>query len=239
VGRTSTLSAVVRDANGTVVTGRVLTWTSSNTTIATVTSAGVVKAIKSGSATITATSEGRSGSAQVTATPAPVGSVTVSPATITSASGLPVTFSATVRDTTGAIVTDRTVTWTSSDTRIATVTSAGVVTALVTGTSTIVATSELRSGSGKITVVPGPAATVTLTPETVTVEDDETVQLTARAVDAQGNAITGRAFTWTTSDANVATVSSSGLVRAKRSGTVTITATLDGMFDRTVVTVTK
>jgi uncharacterized protein YjdB len=239
VGRTSSFSALVRDANGTVVTGRVVTWTSSNTAVATVTSTGVVKAIRTGSATITATSEGKSGGAQLTATPAPVGSVVVSPSTVTSASGQSVTFSATVRDTTGGIVTDRAVAWSSSDSRVATVTPTGVVTALGTGTGTIVATSGLVSGSGKITVTPGAAATVTLSPETVSIKDDESVQLTATAKDAQGNDITGRTFTWTTSDGNTASVSSSGLVRAKRSGTVTITATLDGKFDRTVVTVTR
>jgi uncharacterized protein YjdB len=239
VGRTSSFSALVRDANGTVVTGRVVTWTSSNTAVATVTSAGVVKAIRTGSAAITATSEGKSGSAQLTATPAPVGSVVVSPSTVTSPSGQSVTFSATVRDTTGVIVTDRTLAWSSSDTRVATVTPTGVVTALATGTATIVATSEQVSGWGKMTVTPGAAATVTLSPEIVTIKVDETVQLTATAKDAQGNDITGRTFTWTTSDGNTASVSSSGLVRAKRSGTVTITATLDGKFDRTVVTVIK
>ena len=237
VGRTSSLAAVVRDANGTVVTDRVVAWTSSNTSVATVSSAGVVKALKTGTATITATSEGKSGSSALTATPAPVGSVTVTPTLVTSPSGQSVTFSATVRDTTGAIVTGRALAWSSSDTRVATVSPSGVVTALGTGTATIVATSEMQSGSGKITVTPGPAATVTLTPETVSVRDEQYFQLTATAVDAQGNAITGRSFSWTTSDSEIATVSSSGLVRARRTGTVSITATLDGKFDRTTVTV--
>jgi trimeric autotransporter adhesin len=237
VGRTTGLAAIVKDANGTVVTDRVVSWKSSNTAVATVTAAGIVKAIMTGTATITATSEGKSGTSALTATPAPVGSVTVSPSSVTKASGESVTFSATVRDTTGAIVTGRAVEWSSSDTRVATVTPSGVVTALGTGTATIVATSELQGGSGKITVTPGPVATVTLTPETAVVRDEQTIQLTATAADAQGNAVTGRAFTWSTSDGGVATVSSTGLVKGKRTGTVTITATLDGKFDRTTVTV--
>ena len=237
VGRSIGLTAIVKDANGTVVTDRVVTWTSSNTAVATVTTAGVVRAVKTGTATITAASGGKSGTSALTATPAPVGSVTVSPPTATSASGQTVAFSATVRDTTGAIVTGRTLTWSSSDTRVATVAPTGVVTTLATGTATIIATSELQSGSGKVTVTPGAVATVTLAPETVTVRDEQTIQLTATAADAQGNAITGRAFTWTTSDGGVATVTSTGLVKGKRIGTVTITATLDGKFDRTTVTV--
>jgi uncharacterized protein YjdB len=112
-----------------------------------------------------------------------------------------------------------------------------LVTALGTGTTTIIATSETQSGSAKLTVTPGAVATVTLTPETVSVRDEQTIQLTATAADAQGNVITGRAFTWTTSDVGIATVTTTGLVRGKRVGTATITATLDGKFDGTTVTV--
>ena len=57
------LSATLRDANGGVLTGRTTTWASSNTAIATVTNAGVVTALTPGRVTLTATSEGRSGSA--------------------------------------------------------------------------------------------------------------------------------------------------------------------------------
>ena len=237
VGRTTGLVAVVKDANGTVVTDRAVAWTSSNTSVATVTASGIVKALKTGTATITATSEGKSGTSALTATPAPVGSVVVSPPTATAASGLTVTFTATVRDTTGAIVTGRAVAWSSSDTRVATVAPSGLVTALVAGSATIIATSETQSGSGRITVTPGAVATVTLTPEAVSVRDEQSIQLTAAAEDAQGNAITGRTFTWTTSDGGVATVSATGVVKGKRVGTAMITATLDGKFDRTTVTV--
>jgi len=57
----------MRDANGGVLSGRTATWASSNTALATVTSAGVVTALAAGTVTITATSEGRSGSASYSA----------------------------------------------------------------------------------------------------------------------------------------------------------------------------
>jgi uncharacterized protein YjdB len=237
-GQSTTLTPVVRDANGTVVTDRIVTWSSSNTSIATVSSAGVVKALVTGSATITATSEGKSAGTALTVTPAPVGTVTVAPFATTIGSGSTVALVATVKDVNGTTVTDRTVTWKSSDDLVATVSTSGVVSGLKVGSTTITATSEGKSGTATITVVPGPAAAVTVTPPTATVRDGTLVQLTATAVDANGNAVTGRTFTWGSSDQVIATVSSSGRVSTKRSGVVTITATLDGKSDTSQITVT-
>ena len=73
VGGTVQLSAVTRDANNNVLTGRPVAWTSSNTVVATVSASGLVSALASGSATITATSGGVSGTAAITVTAAPPG----------------------------------------------------------------------------------------------------------------------------------------------------------------------
>lgn len=237
-GQSTTLTPVVKDANGTVVTDRTVTWSSSNPTVATVSASGLVRALITGTATITATSEGKSASTALTVTPAPVGSVTVAPFTLNLGSGSTVTLTATVKDVNGTTVTDRVVTWKSSDTTVATVSADGVLTGLVAGTATITATSEGRSGTSTVTVVPGPAASVTVTPSATSVRDGSSVQLSASAVDAQGNAITGRAFTWTSSNGSVATVSTTGRVTARRIGFVTITATLDTAKDSSQVTVT-
>ena len=66
VGQTGQLTATLRDAAGTVLTGRTVTWSTSATGLATVTTSGLVTAVGAGTATITATSEGQSGSATVT-----------------------------------------------------------------------------------------------------------------------------------------------------------------------------
>ena len=65
-GLTVTLTATTSDANGNVLTGRTVTWGSDNTSVATVNASGVVTGVSAGTATITATSEGQSGSAGVT-----------------------------------------------------------------------------------------------------------------------------------------------------------------------------
>ncbi len=68
---TSQLSATPRDANGTALSGRTISWSTSASGVATVTSAGLVTAVSPGEATITATSEGRSGSAVITVNASP------------------------------------------------------------------------------------------------------------------------------------------------------------------------
>jgi hypothetical protein len=68
VGGTQQLIATLRDASGNVLTGRVVTWASSNALVGTVTGSGLVAALLAGGATITATSEAKSGSAALTVT---------------------------------------------------------------------------------------------------------------------------------------------------------------------------
>jgi parallel beta-helix repeat protein len=71
VGQTSQLTATVKDASGTVLTGQSVSWASSNTAAATVSSAGLVSAVGAGSATITATSNGKQDQASVSVTAPP------------------------------------------------------------------------------------------------------------------------------------------------------------------------
>jgi hypothetical protein len=67
-GQTVQLTATPRDANGTALAGRVVTWSSGNTAAATVNGSGLVTGVAAGSATITATSEGKGGTAPITVT---------------------------------------------------------------------------------------------------------------------------------------------------------------------------
>ncbi len=237
VGSTTTLVATVKDQNGTVVTNRVVTWTSSNTAVATV-AGGVVTGVKLGTATITATSEGKSGTAAVTVTGIPVGSVTVSPASKSLFVTQNFALSVTVKDTTGAVVTDRPVTWSSSNASVATVSAAGVVTAVAPGSATITAASETKSGNATVTVSLVPVSAVVVQPGQDTLLANATVQLTALTEDSVGGVLTGRAVTWTTNNASVATVSATGLVSAaSTAGKATITATSEGKSGTSAITV--
>src|SRR6266513_878377 len=68
VGATVQLAAVTRDSAGNTLTGRTVTWTISNSAVATIAESGLVTGVATGTVTITATSEGKSGTAAVSAT---------------------------------------------------------------------------------------------------------------------------------------------------------------------------
>src|SRR5436309_12205760 len=239
IGQTVQLTATPRDATGNPLTGRVTTGQSSNSAIASVNGSGLVSGVASGGpVTITATSEGRSGTSAITVTGVPVASVTVSPASASVPAGQTVQLSATLRDANGNILTGRSVTWSSNNTPVATVTGAGLVTGKVAGSATITATSEGQSGTSAITVTPVPVASVTVTPATAGVAVGSTVQLTATPKDANGNPLTGRVVTWQSSNNAIASVSGSGLVSGVAAGgPVTITATSEGQSGTSAVTV--
>jgi len=238
-GQTLQLTATTWDSAGNVLTGRTVSWSSSNSNAATVSRTGLVSGVTAGSATITATSEGKSGTAAVTVTNAPVASVTVTPSSATVSVGQTAQLTATLKDASGNVLSGRAVTWSSSDTTIARVSGSGVVTAVATGSATITATSEGQSGTSSVSVTPVSVASVAVTPASASVPVGQTVQLTATLKDANGNTLSGRVVTWASSNSGIASVSASGLATAKAAGTATITATSEGKSGTSTVTVTS
>jgi uncharacterized protein YjdB len=156
VGGTAQLGATAQDSAGNPLSGRTITWTSSNGGVASVNGSGLVTGVSAGTATITATSGGKSGSAAVTVVAVPVATVSVSPATASVAVGSSVPLSATPRDSAGKALNGRVVSWATSDVAVATVSSSGVVTGVAVGSATITATSEGKSGTAAITVTAAP-----------------------------------------------------------------------------------
>ena len=80
-GSTAQLTATPKDSAGTALSGRPVSWASGNGGVATVSGAGVVTGVAAGAATITATSEGKSGTATVTVTASPT--TVTNPGTVT------------------------------------------------------------------------------------------------------------------------------------------------------------
>ncbi len=241
VASTVQFVAIPLDSTGTALGGRVITWASSNSSVASVDGSGLATSVTAGSATITATSEGHSGSAALTvsAVTLPVATVTVSPASASVTAGQTVQLTATPKDANGNTLTGRTISWTSSNTSVATVSSSGLVSGVVAGSATITATAEGKSGTSAITVtaVTVPVATVTVSPASASVPAGQTAQLTATPKDASGNPLTGRTITWASSNTSVATVSSSGLVSGVTTGSATITATSETKSGTSAITV--
>ena len=228
------LAATAVDVSGTVL-DRTVIWSSDNTQVITVVD-GEVTARGRGSAKISATVDGVSGSATVSVANAPVASVTVAPVSVVV--GGKVQLTATVRDTRGVTVTDRVVTWSVPNNPFASINSnTGEVTGLTPGSVTATATSEGKSGSATVTVTSAPVASVTVAPATVTA--GAKVQLVATVTDTRGVAVTDRAVTWSMPASNgVASINSStGEVTGLAPGTVTATATSEGKSGTTTVTV--
>lgn len=143
-GNTKTLLPLIAPENA---TNKQVTWSSSDSAVATVSEKGEVTALKEGSAIITATSlddDTKSATCQITATfdIIPVDNVTLNKEELALNSGVSETLTATVAPENA---TDTDVTWTSSDPSVATVSSMGVVTALKSGTVVIKATSVFNN----------------------------------------------------------------------------------------------
>ena len=246
VGRSLPLRVTVRDRTGAPLAGRTVAYASSAAGVASVDAAGIVRAVSPGAATITASSGGASAIARVTVVPEPAppppapvpATLTIAPNAVSLQVGTTQALAATLRDTDGAIVTGRPVTWQSSATSVATVSASGVVTAVAPGATVITASAAGITGTAGVTVTNVPVATVVVSPSEVALKVGETRDLSATPRSASDAALTGRVVTWSTSAASVATVSSTGEVRAVGAGTATITAASEGRTGTARVTVT-
>ncbi len=152
VGATQQLVATALDANGAALSGRTVTWTSSDATRATVSVAGLVTGVAIGATTVTATSEGRSGTTAITVIPVPVAAITLSPAQASVIVGGTQQFTATTRDAAGNVLQGRTVTWASLDPSRVSISASGIATGVAVGVVDITASSEGRSASVPVTV---------------------------------------------------------------------------------------
>jgi glucose/arabinose dehydrogenase len=152
VGGSVAFLATPHDRRENALPNRNVEWASSDDAVASVDESGVVAAISAGEATVTATSEGQSGSATITVSTVPVASVEILPSSTSVTVGESVALTATVRDATGNVLAGRVVTWDTEDPGVATVDGSGVVTGVATGTVTISATSEGQVGMATVTV---------------------------------------------------------------------------------------
>src|SRR5207253_405832 len=216
VGGTIFLYAAVGDNNGNPVYTSPVTWTSSDPTVATVqapgdTIAAQVTGRQPGIATIRATSGSLTDALVGRATP--VATVTVVPGSASLTGGDNATFTAQLRDAAGNILSNRSVSWSSTDASIVEITSvngpSATILARAAGLASLRATSEGKTGEASISVAaPAPVATVTVVPNTADLAvGDSGMTFRADLRDAAGNLLTNRAVSWSASDNSIISVS--------------------------------
>lgn len=244
VNDTVTFEATVRNQFGDQMTGVEIAWTSDNETVGTVDDTGLFTAHAEGTADVTATAGGVSGSATVTVNAEePVAtSIEVVPTAVTLEIDGTEQFSATILDLFGNVMTGVAVAWASSNETVGTVSESGVFTALAGGTATITATAGGVSGSATVTVNAkepvGPVLTrITVTPPTVTLGVGDIQRFIVTAYDQEDIVISAGEVAWASSDDTVGTIDANGLFTALERGTVTLTASADGVSGTACVTV--
>jgi len=163
LGDTVRFSGVANDANGNAVAGTSVSWSSSDTTIATVVdTTGLATSVGLGTATITGTSGTGQGTASLAVTPT-IATVELTPPVGTiNALGDTTRFTAVAKDPLGNPIPGAAFAWASSDTLVATVDNNGLATAIAIGSATITATADTVQAAASVTVVLSGTGTNTL-----------------------------------------------------------------------------
>ena len=218
-----TLVATILPTNA---TNKEIEWISSNENVAFVGTTGIVVGISSGYCNITAKSTDGSNKSvsclvYVKKKSIFVESIAITPVSATLKVGETTALTATISPYNA---TDGSLSWSSSDVSVATVDANGNVTAISTGDATI--TASANDGSGvtgtcRINVSPILVESIAITPASATLKVGETTALTA--IISPYNATDG-SLSWSSSDADVATVDVNGNVTAISTGDATITA---------------
>ncbi|MGN1418330.1 MAG: Ig-like domain-containing protein [Acutalibacteraceae bacterium] len=234
IGSSKALKATVSPAQA---ANKSVKWTSSNTKVATVSSSGVVKAVGVGKATITCTtvSGGKKATCKITVIPIKASSVKLNRTSLTLDYGKTYTLKATVSPSN---TTNKKVSWSSSDTKVAKVDKNGKVTAVGKGSAVI--TCKPADGGGgtaakcKITVTKTDVIGVSISDTKITLKPGQKYTLLAKALPDNAS---DKTLTWSSSNTNVATVSSSGVVTAKSKGIcfIKVTAKDGGAIARCTV----
>ena len=239
------LSVVLKNVSGTVITGRSVVWSSSNSSIASVDQNGNVIALAPGQVVVTATSGSAQGSANIIITEIPIGSCSILPATQKVTVSASVQPALTLRDTANNVLTSvgRTILWSSDNDVVATVISTGVITARKAGTAKITAADQNNTQVNCFTtveVVDARIVSVVIAPRTGSLRIGAPRGLGVTLLDSLNQNIpAGRIVTWSSLDPSIASVSSVGIVTGLSLGTARISVNAEGVRDTVSFPVTK
>ena len=215
VGDTYTLTPTITPSDAVAS----YTWSSDNSSVATVSQSGAVTAKSAGTANITVkTDNGKSATCKVTVTAKSVTSVSLKSSLSLEVGG---TYTLTPTITPSDAVTSYT--WSSDNNSVATVSQYGVVTAKSAGTANITVTTDNGKSAACAVTVTSKSVTSVSIKSSLSLEVGDTYTLTPTITPS--DAVT--TYTWSSDNNSVATVSQSGVVTAKTAGAANITVKTD------------
>jgi uncharacterized protein YjdB len=218
-----------------------VTWSSSNVNVASINASGLATSTGIGAVTITATSGSVSGTTSLTVTSATLVSIAVTPSNSSMAIGTTKQFTATgtfsdssTQDITASVL------WSSSDPTVATINNQGLASSVAAGSITITATSGSINGSTGLTVAAVDLVSIAISPANPRMQQHTLLRLTAIGTFSDGSTTTNLSgLAWKSSKPQIASIRSTGIVNAKKLGSVTITASASGISGTTTVTVSN
>lgn len=223
-----------------------VTWGSSNTSVATVSTTAPTKglsiALAPGTTSISASLGSVTGSAQLTVTPATVTQITILPGGASLTIGLTQQYTATGNFSDGSSqnITD-VVQWHSSKPSVASLTVSGLATGLSLGTTTISATFGGQTGSTSLTVNAANVSSIAVKPATGSIAQGTQISFTATGTYTDGSThdLT-RIVTWSSDNTSVLTIgTTTGTATGVAPGQANVTATLGSLAPSVPVTVTN
>lgn len=218
-----------------------VTWSSSNVNVASVNTSGLATSTGAGTVTITAASGLVSGSTSLTVTAASLVTIAVTPANPSMAIGTTKQFAATgtfsdssTQDITASVL------WSSSTPGVATISNQGVASSVATGTTTITANFGSVSGSTTLTVSAAHLVSITISPANPTIQRHTLIKFTASGTFSDSSVASNLSgLTWKSNHPNIANVRSTGVANGKKLGSVTISASSNGITGTTALTVSN
>lgn len=252
-GKTIQLTATAMYSNKKTVPATAATWSSSDSTTASVDTTGLVKGLKAGTVTITANYKNANGTIGITVTAAVLDSFTTSATTVSLAQGLTqtVTLSGTMSDGTAAgSSTLSSCTWTSSNTSAASLSvstgASSTVNSVGQGSSTVTVTCGAIQHQITVTVTAPVATALAVSPTNPSIAVGATQQFAAKATMTDGSTLDMTATaTWTSSNTTYVSMDTTtmGLAHGLAAGGSTITASVTSgghsFTDSTVLTVAQ
>jgi trimeric autotransporter adhesin len=217
-----------------------VTWSTSDPTVVTITQSGFATGQKAGSAVITATDGSLTSTANVIVESSQVQSIVVTPPSATVPETISTNFVAT--GTFGNNTQNLTsfVTWASTPATVATISSTGQATGLSSVGSPAAITAVFGGvvGTASLTVTPATLLSIAVTPSSATVTKGSTQQFTATGTFSDSTTLNLTSqVTWSSGEVTTVVINSNGLATATGSGTTTVSAKLNGQTGSANVTV--